>query len=163
MLLGGQRGMMSRNSLNICLFGRIYRSPYFLQFKSELGNKEVMIWATVSSWSCFCWLYRSNGCWQFDLQRIFDCKEYNQSDFSIDPLAMSMCRVFSCVVGRGCLPWPMHSLGETLLAFSLLYFILQGQIFLLLQVFLDLLLFIPVPYNENVGRCPICYWRTMEK
>ena len=25
--------------------------PYFLQFKSEFGNKEFMIWATVSSWS----------------------------------------------------------------------------------------------------------------
>ena len=31
--------------------------PYFLQFKSEFGNKEFMIWATVSSQSCFCWLY----------------------------------------------------------------------------------------------------------
>ena len=28
--------------------------PYFLQFKSEFGNKEFMIWATVSSWYCFC-------------------------------------------------------------------------------------------------------------
>ena len=34
--------------------------PYFLQFKSESGNKEFMIWATVSSWSCFCWLYRAS-------------------------------------------------------------------------------------------------------
>ena len=34
---------------------------------------------------------------------IFGCKEYNQSDFSVDHLVMSMCRVFSCVVGRGCL------------------------------------------------------------
>ena len=32
--------------------------PYFLQFNSEFGNKEFMIWATVSFWSCFCWLYR---------------------------------------------------------------------------------------------------------
>ena len=31
---------------------------------------------------------------------------------------MSTCRVFSCVVGRGCLLWPMHSLGKTLLAFA---------------------------------------------
>ena len=30
--------------------------PHFLQYKSELGNKEFMIWATVSSQSCFCWL-----------------------------------------------------------------------------------------------------------
>ena len=32
--------------------------PYFLRFQSEFGNKEFIIWATVSSWSCFCWLYR---------------------------------------------------------------------------------------------------------
>ena len=31
--------------------------PYFLQFKSEFCNKEFMTWATVSSQSCFCWLY----------------------------------------------------------------------------------------------------------
>ena len=34
--------------------------PYFFQFKSEFGKKEFMIWATVSSWSCFCWLYRAS-------------------------------------------------------------------------------------------------------
>ena len=33
---------------------------------------------------------------------------------------MSMCRVFSCVVGRGCLLWPVHFLGKTLLVFALL-------------------------------------------
>ena len=53
---------------------------------------------------------------------------------------MSMCRVFSCVVGRGCLLWPVHSLGKTLLAFALLHFVFQGQTCLLLQVFLDFLL-----------------------
>ena len=31
---------------------------------------------------------------------------------------MSMCRVFSFVVGRGCLLWPVCSLGKTLLALS---------------------------------------------
>ena len=34
--------------------------PYFLQFKSEFCNKEFMIWVTVSSKSCFCWLYRAS-------------------------------------------------------------------------------------------------------
>ena len=53
---------------------------------------------------------------------------------------MSMCRVFSCVVGRECLLWPVHSLGKTLLAFSLLHFVLQCQACLLLQVSLDFLL-----------------------
>ena len=33
--------------------------PYFLQFKVEFGYKEFMIWATVSSWSCFFWMYRA--------------------------------------------------------------------------------------------------------
>ena len=35
--------------------------PYSLQLKSEFGNKEFMIWATVSSWSCFCWLTTPDG------------------------------------------------------------------------------------------------------
>ena len=69
----------------------------------------------------------------------FCLKGYNEFDFSIDHLVMSMCRVFSCVVGRGCLPCillAVCSLGKTLLAFELLHFVLQGQTFLLLQVFL---------------------------
>ena len=99
-----------------------------------------MIWATVSSWSCFCWLYSIS---------IFGCKEYNQSDFGVDHLVMSICRAFSCVVERGCLLWPVHFLGKTLLVFALLHSAFQGRICLLLQVFLDFLLNIPVPYNEK--------------
>ena len=57
----------------------------------------------------------------------------------MDHLAMSMCRVFSYVFGRGCLLWPVHCLGKTLLAFALLHSVLQGQICLLLQVSLDFL------------------------
>ena len=62
---------------------------------------------------------------------------------------MSMCRVFSCVVGRGCLLWPVHSFDKTLLAFALLHYVLQDQICLLLQVFLDFLLSHSVPFNEK--------------
>ena len=51
-----------------------------------------------------------------------------------------MCRVVSCVVGRGCLLWPVHSLGKTLLAFALLHSVFQGQTCLLLQVSLDCML-----------------------
>ena len=50
---------------------------------------------------------------------------------------MSVYRVFSYVVGRGCLLWPVHFLGKTLLVFALLHSVFQGQICLLLQVFLD--------------------------
>ena len=62
---------------------------------------------------------------------------------------MSTCRVFSCVVGRGCLLRPMCSLGKTLLAFALLHFVLQGQTCLLLQAALDFLLCIAVPCDEK--------------
>ena len=34
--------------------------PYFLQFKFEFCNKEFVIWATVSSRFCFCWLCRAS-------------------------------------------------------------------------------------------------------
>ena len=62
---------------------------------------------------------------------------------------MSMCRVFSCVVGRGCLLRLVHSLGKTLLAFSLLHFVLQGQICLYSRYFLTSYFCISFPYNEN--------------
>ena len=106
---------------------------YCLQYKSEFGNKEFMIWATVSSWFCFCWLYRASPSLAAKniINLILVLTIY---------LVMSMYRVFSCVVGRGCLLWPVHSLGKTLLAFALLHFVLQGQICLLLQVSLDFLL-----------------------
>ena len=53
---------------------------------------------------------------------------------------MFMCRVFSYVVGRGCLLRLVCSLGKTLLAFDLLHFVLQCQICLMLYVDLDFLL-----------------------
>ena len=93
--------------------------PHFRQFKSEFGNKEFTIWATVSS---------------------HGRKEYNQSDFGVDNLVMSMCRVFFCIVRRWCFLWPVHSFGKTLLVFALLHSVIQGQIWLLAQVFLYFLL-----------------------
>ena len=35
--------------------------PYFLWFKPEFCSKELIIWAAVSSQSCFCWLYRASS------------------------------------------------------------------------------------------------------
>ena len=83
---------------------------------------------------------------------MFGCKEYNQTYFSIDHLVRSLCRIFSCVVGRGCLLWPVCSLGKTLLAFALLHSVLQGQICLLLQVSLGFLLLhsSPLWWNEHL-------------
>ena len=93
--------------------------PTFFNLSLNFSYKEFMIWAIVSSQSCFYWL---------ESVFIFGCKEYNQSDFSVDHLVMSMCRFFSCVVGRGCLLWPVHYLGKTLLVFALLHSVFQGQI-----------------------------------
>ena len=100
-----------------------------------------MSWATIGSKSCFRLTVYSFF--------TFDCKESNQSDFVIDQLVMSMCRIVSCVVGKGCLLWPMWSLDKTRLVFALLYFILQSQTCLLLQVSFYLLLCIPIPYDEK--------------
>ena len=96
-----------------------------------------MIWATVSSWSCFCWMYREVlHLWLQRIESIW---------FQYWPSVMSMCRIFSCVVGRGCFLWPVCSLGKTLLAFSLLHSIFQGQICLLPQMFLYFLLLYSTP------------------
>ena len=58
-------------------------------------------------------------------------------------------RVFSFVVERGCLLWPVHFLGKTLLAFALLHSVFQGQISLYSRCFLTSYFCIPVPYNEK--------------
>ena len=105
----------------------------FLQFEPEFCNKELIFWATVSSWSCFCWLYRSS--------LSLAAKKCSQSDFSIDDLVTFMCKVISCVVGKGCFIWPVCFSGIILLTFALLHFVLQGQTCLLLQVCIDFLLF----------------------
>ena len=42
----------------ICLLLQVFLDSLLFQYKSEFGNKEFMIWATVSSRACFCWLYR---------------------------------------------------------------------------------------------------------
>ena len=91
-----------------------------------------MIWATVSSWSCFCWLYRASP--SLAAKNIIKL-------ISVLTIWWCPCVVFSCVVGRECLLWPMRSLDKTLLAFALLHSVLQVQTCLLLQVLLDFLLF----------------------
>ena len=119
--------------------------PHFLHFKSEFGNKKFMIWATVSSQSCFCWLYRASP--SLTTKNIINL---------ISVLTIWWCcRVFSCVVGRGCFLWPVCSLGKTLLAFALLHSVFQGQICLLLQGALDFLLLhsSPLWWEGNLLGC----------
>ena len=99
-----------------------------------------MIWATVSSWSCFCWLYRAST--SLAAKNII-------SPILVLTIWWCPCVVFSWVVGRRCLLKLLHSLGKTLLAFALLHSVFQGQISLFLQASLDSQFCIPAPYNEK--------------
>ena len=65
---------------------------------------------------------------------IFSCKEHNLSDFDTDHLVVSMYKVVSWIVGKGCLLCPACSLDKTPLAFALLHFGLSGQTGLLLWI-----------------------------
>ena len=105
--------------------------PYFLQFQSEFGNKEFMMWATVSSWSCFCWLYRAlpssaakNISNLILVLTIWWCPCVELSLILLDRV-FAMTSVFS---------WPNS------LWLCPAYFVLQGQACLLFQVSLDFLL-----------------------
>ena len=75
---------------------------------------------------------------------IFGCKKYNQSDFSIDHLVMSTCRVFSCV----CYDW---CILLAKLCQSLPCFILYSKTKLASysRCLLTFYFCIPVPYDEK--------------
>ena len=90
-----------------------------------------MIWARVSSWSFFHWLYRASP--SLAANNIINL-------ILVLTIWWCLCVERSLVIGKGCLLWPACSLSKTLLAFALLHFVLQGQTCLLLQVFLDFLL-----------------------
>ena len=67
-----------------------------------------MVWDTVSSWSCFCWLYRASP--SFTAKNIINLV---LDQFGFGPL----CRVFSCFIEGACLLWPVCSLGKTVSLF----------------------------------------------
>ena len=90
-----------------------------------------MILGTVSSKSCFYWLYRASP----------SLASKNIIKFWYWPSGnVHVWSGLLWVFEKGCLLWPAHSLGKTLLAFVLLHFVLQGQTGLLLRVSLDFLL-----------------------
>ena len=105
--------------------------PNTLQFKSEFGNKELMIWATVSTWSCFCWLYRASP--SLAAKNMINL-------ILVSTIWWCPCVESSLLLLEEGVFYPVHSPGKTLLTFALLYSVLHGQICLLLWVFLDFLL-----------------------
>ena len=117
-----------------------YRDNQHLNMSCSSGNFLLEHWQLLS----FSFLFTD---------KTLDRVAYHNFPMSVLPIFMSNCNlisvltiwwfpcvVFSCVVGGGCLLWPVHFLGKTLLVFALLHSVFQGQIYLLLQVFLDFLL-----------------------
>ena len=98
-----------------------------------------MIWTTVSSRSCFCWLYRASP--SLAAKNIINL-------ILVLTIWWCPCKVFSCIVGSGWLLWPVSSLGKTLLAFCpALYSKAKFACYsgnLLTSYFC-----IPVPYDEK--------------
>ena len=95
-----------------------------------------MIWATVSSQSCFCWLYRPSP--SLTARNIinlisvltiwwFPCVVVLFHTHTHTHTHTHRTHKFSCVVGRGYLLWPVRSLGKTLLAFALIHFVCQAK------------------------------------
>ena len=99
--------------------------------KSEFGNKEFIIRATVSFWSCFCWLYRASPC--STAKNIINL-------ISVFTIWWCPCVECSLVLLEEGVCYDQCVLLAKLLAFALLHFVLQGQTCLLFQVSLDFLL-----------------------
>ena len=104
--------------------------PTFFNFSLNLAIR-LMIWATVSSWSCFCWLYRASP--SSAAKNIINL-------ILVLTIWWCLCVESSLLLLEEGAIWPVCSLGKTLLAFALLCSAFQGQICLLLQVFSDFLL-----------------------
>ena len=109
--------------------------PYFLQFKSEFCNKELMIWATASSWSCFYWLYRASSS---SVAKNIINLILAWTIWWCPSVELSLVLLEEGICYNQCVPL------TTLSAFALFHFVLQGQTCLLLQLSLEFQL---LPFN----------------
>ena len=102
-----------------------------------------MIWAAVSSRSCFCWLYRASPA--LAAKNIINL-------ISVLCIWWCPCVELSLVLLEESVGYDQCVLLAKLLAFTLLHFVLQGQTCLLLQVSLDFLLlhFNPLWWKEHL-------------
>ena len=62
---------------------------------------------------------------------------------------MSVCKVVSSAVEKGCLLWLVHSLGRILLAFALLHLYSKAKFACYPKYLLTSYFSIPIPYNEE--------------
>ena len=90
-----------------------------------------MVWATVSSWSCFCWLYRASP--SLAAKNIIN-------RILVLTIWWCPCVESSLVLLEEHVCYDQCIFLAKLLVFALLHSVFQGQICLLLQVSLDFLL-----------------------
>ena len=105
-----------------------------------------MIWATVSSRYCFCWLCIASP--SLTAKNIIN-------RVSVLIIWWWLCRVISHVFRKGGWLWPVCFLTKL---FALFHFVLQGQPCLLLQVSLDFLLLHPNPLWWKGHRFSVLAW-----
>ena len=100
-----------------------------------------MIWATISSQSCFCWLYRA-----------FPSLAAKNIIKLIWVLTICWCPCVesSLVLLEEGVSYDQCVLSAKLLAFALLHSAFRGQTRLLLQASLDFYFCIPLPCNKNL-------------
>ena len=114
--------------------------PYFLQFKSEFGNKEFVIWATGNSWSCFCGLHRASP--SLTAKNIINL--------------ISVLTIWWCPSVESSLVLLEHGVCYNqcvflakLLIFALLHFVLHGQIAWYSRCLLTSYFFITITHDEK--------------
>ena len=97
-----------------------------------------MIWATVSSQSCFCWLYRASP--SLAAKNIISV---------ILALTIWWCSCVDHVLLGESLLWPVHSLGKTLLVFPCFIFYSKAKLACYSRYLLTSYICIPFPYDEK--------------
>ena len=104
-----------------------------------------MIWATVSSWSYFFWLYRASPS---------SAAKNRINLISILTIWCCPCVQLALVLLEDGVCCDQCILLAKLLAFAMFHFVLQGQVCLLLQVSLDLVLLhsSPLQWNRHLFR-----------
>ena len=118
--------------------------PLVAQWEQEWSVELDQVWISMPKdilWGCFRtwpWPTLSSG---LDLRLHYNLSIILTPSHKLTSLSKaSLVAPNARRVGRGCLLWPVHFLGRTLLVFALLHSAFQGQICLLLQMFLDFLL-----------------------
>ena len=121
-----------QNDEKICCFHRKVQIRITISFGQYFICHHLVIWSYSegSLWRYSCWMVT----WAMQNEHSEKISHLYQTNL------LSVCWPSLLIWVMHNNIWPVCSLGKTLLAFALLHSALQGQIYQLLQVFLDFLL-----------------------